>query len=806
MQDNFACCPICYSEYDQEKRLPRIIISCGHTLCTQCLETLLSGYENRCPLDKAKFTSDQSSIKAFPVNYALRQVIEDKFLGGGICLEHNEEFRMVCMTDKVRICEYCLSDKHQKHEVKPLKVFKTQADEKKRKLEVALEKLDAFRKDVSGAIEENREGILKVIKDKFKQLKWLLAQHEQELIYEVNSIFNVEKNSLNKTIGMTSSLRKALDKKISSLKEAFKSDSFFNQLQTDFSESLAEIEQIISRRSPRDLANELRQIHRPHEILLQDSVENLTRLELPLDSFANDLKTALTLRNDPNLMEIVHHSFTASFVEALFNVEQQDSSLRVTAKNIDASTAQHELSLSNIQNWQNIQGVSIKLCENDFTEEHVQALFYIWRKMENVSSLGIQFVLKEEPYRGKRCSLVSIFPLILWKSRNLARLKLDLQNCKVVGDDNIIALNEEVLSKMVNLKSFSLNLFKTKVTKRGFEEFYKNVLPLLKNLEEFEFDLSQTIDRSKSFAQVFMQIEPTNRYVLRLQSFKNELESIHKLSPGSLMDTRSLKFFELDVGEIDIQDDHVEPMFPVMENLKQCILNFSGTKISDKTLAKIGENILSKSQQLEVVELNLTGSLITDLGVASLLGCIPRIQNLAFYIGNSAITDGTIRAFIDAFGDHFDALECLDLSFRNTNITEEGIIPLFKSMRSIKHFNLSLSVTKISDRVIHEFVQNSLVTMQALENFELYAYETDITDQSIISVLQNIKGVKYFSLNINNTKVSDECVQYFLDQVLPSMDKLQKFEIDVSNTAVTDKTLKKLLETRNHRQFEVLLD
>jgi len=421
----------------------------------------------------------------------------------------------------------------------------------------------------------------------------------------------------------------------------------------------------------------------------------------------------------------------------------------------------------------------------------------MWRKLGNISNLSIQFALKEEPFRGKRCSFISIFPLILWKSQNLTKLKLDLQNCRIVGDENIIALNDEVLSKMLNLKSFSLNLYKTKVTRRGFEEFYKNVLPLLKNLEEFEFDLSQTIDKFKSFTQVFMDSEPANRYVLRLQSFKNETESIHKLSPQCLMDPKSLRFFELDVGEIDIKDEDVDTMFPTMENLKQCIINFSGTKISDRTLSKIGDNVLSKSQQLQVVELNLTGSQITDLGVATILRSIPRVQNLAFYIGNSGITDETIRAFIDSFEDHISNLECLDLSFRATNITEDGIIPLFKDMRSIKHFNLSLSVTKITDRAIEAFVQNSLVTMKALENFELYAYETEVTDKSIISLFQHLKGVRYFSLNINNTKVSDDSIQYFLQEILPFMSNLQKFEIDVTNTAVTDKTLKKLHEVRS---------
>lgn len=43
-------CPCCLEPYDLEKKLPRVLVQCGHTLCTSCLEPTYRNKSLRCPI------------------------------------------------------------------------------------------------------------------------------------------------------------------------------------------------------------------------------------------------------------------------------------------------------------------------------------------------------------------------------------------------------------------------------------------------------------------------------------------------------------------------------------------------------------------------------------------------------------------------------------------------------------------------------------------------------------------------------------------------------------------------------------
>lgn len=43
-------CPCCLEPYDLEKKLPRVLVQCGHTLCTTCLEPTYRNKSLRCPI------------------------------------------------------------------------------------------------------------------------------------------------------------------------------------------------------------------------------------------------------------------------------------------------------------------------------------------------------------------------------------------------------------------------------------------------------------------------------------------------------------------------------------------------------------------------------------------------------------------------------------------------------------------------------------------------------------------------------------------------------------------------------------
>src|SRR4051794_26598880 len=89
-------CPFCSSQYDETTHLPRVLVDCGHTICTQCLTNVLTQNTLKCPFDDIPF-SKARFIFDFKVNFSLKQLIEEK-ANMEICPLHNEPMRLMCCT------------------------------------------------------------------------------------------------------------------------------------------------------------------------------------------------------------------------------------------------------------------------------------------------------------------------------------------------------------------------------------------------------------------------------------------------------------------------------------------------------------------------------------------------------------------------------------------------------------------------------------------------------------------------------------------------------------------------------------
>jgi RING-type zinc-finger len=60
-------CPSCLEPYDLEKKLPRVLVQCGHTLCTSCLEPTYRNKTVRCPIC-FKVLNDIAWASKLPLN------------------------------------------------------------------------------------------------------------------------------------------------------------------------------------------------------------------------------------------------------------------------------------------------------------------------------------------------------------------------------------------------------------------------------------------------------------------------------------------------------------------------------------------------------------------------------------------------------------------------------------------------------------------------------------------------------------------------------------------------------------------
>lgn len=74
---NKKTCQLCKKDYDSNVRIPRILIHCGHTFCTPCLEKfytytclLFRNRRVRCPMC-LKLVKYFDSIERLPINHTI---------------------------------------------------------------------------------------------------------------------------------------------------------------------------------------------------------------------------------------------------------------------------------------------------------------------------------------------------------------------------------------------------------------------------------------------------------------------------------------------------------------------------------------------------------------------------------------------------------------------------------------------------------------------------------------------------------------------------------------------------------------
>lgn len=73
LQDEFCECPICTEEYDECRRVPRLL-PCQHSFCTECLTKNARGNKLICSLCKKSYNLKEKGIEIFPKDLTRRNL------------------------------------------------------------------------------------------------------------------------------------------------------------------------------------------------------------------------------------------------------------------------------------------------------------------------------------------------------------------------------------------------------------------------------------------------------------------------------------------------------------------------------------------------------------------------------------------------------------------------------------------------------------------------------------------------------------------------------------------------------------
>ena len=249
-------CPLCNEFYNEDNCIPRILLNCGHTICTNCiLNCLNSSSILKCPEDSTEY-NNISSISSFPINKALLKLLHKiseskkirekpqninaiitnfkipsptsspykglKTFRNSLknfeslkkitlsnskynlkCNEHpNRNLEMICLEEICKICTNCaIFGRHKNHNVINIDEFIKDVEGKAGKLLELFENINegAIKKDINIINEKSKDklsNLLEIINEKYTYMENVIHEFTQNLIEKVKKDENLLLNEI----------------------------------------------------------------------------------------------------------------------------------------------------------------------------------------------------------------------------------------------------------------------------------------------------------------------------------------------------------------------------------------------------------------------------------------------------------------------------------------------------------------------------------------------------------------------------------------------------------------------------------
>ena len=159
-------CYFCGLKYNVGERIPRILVHCGHTFCTECLSQLHHNFRVRCPVCR-KLVKNLETVDKLPLNInILYEVVEcdpilstvdfdeesSQSLEEQVCNVHEQRIKhFYCSNHLTVFCRECIKDSHTEEECFVVDLYEIEKMRKLQKQNIEQNKVQLKkRKDGSG--------------------------------------------------------------------------------------------------------------------------------------------------------------------------------------------------------------------------------------------------------------------------------------------------------------------------------------------------------------------------------------------------------------------------------------------------------------------------------------------------------------------------------------------------------------------------------------------------------------------------------------------------------------------------------
>jgi len=566
----------------------------------------------KCPFDNKSFPLTHNSLESFPLNFALLAFLEVK--QNDECKVHpGQKLKVICFTDQRKLCSECVkSEQHNGHTMKKVKELKAQGAKVKGELESTLSQIKDYEKTKENDCETIRKKLISTIDEQFKEIKEIIVDKHFEAINHANNLFNIAKQ---KGPERTFVFKQQIDETIKDITHACADNGDLLVLEKAFynNQSVSKMLPQFLKEKSEEMHNKFLKMQKSFAESLENSRRTISALQLPSQEVVKELYSVQEGRqklSERELSKIYQECRTLKFF-SYFDVKKTSEGLEISMWPYEPKQIE-----VNDGDFKSVEAIDIKLGRYDLLMKELMPniLTYIFRSgLEKLTSLEVSFDSKE----FNRNSVAWLANIVSRSVQSLKSLSLDLEKCNV-HDQPLGSLCNLVFSKMKNLKDFYLYLNSSQVNNSDLQNLLNSIKPFQKNFECFALGLADNNFTDTEIFQVFQVIQS-------------------------------------------------------MDGLKNLQLILWGTKITDRSLEVLGENLLPRLKALDSFTLSVSKCQISDRGVLSIFKNLRGLKKLELYLSNTQITDKTVDELTREVKRRLESLKSLTFIAKNTQVSKKDL-------------------------------------------------------------------------------------------------------------------------------------
>lgn len=596
-------CGICFREFNRADRTPKIISTCGHTLCFSCLSDILSKRMS-CPFGCSQVIPNR--IEEFPPNLAMLQFVDTKNkMAYETCTKHKKSKNLVCMTHNCSICEDC-QEEHKGCKKESVDEIKGQAQAKKARLKSLLEDFEVKQQDVEIKIKDKKKGVATYMEAKFNEMRELLKNKEKEAFCELDFLFD----------------------KSNELEEIFKKD---DKIKEQIEEEISDLEHIqVNRRLLKTLESQTVSVGSQDEYNIW-----LGKVCDVMKSSFNSLIIDLG-RSIMSLSEKLDWGFEETGVINMINVKKEENKefesmanalevkisnrneeIEIVPKTNSKRHSGHPLDFNTLQQKNLIR---IDFDKSKLKDAHFEALKYILSYIENALTVIVNF--SNQDLGDKHLSLLSGMVLPV----KLKELSFFCDHSEV-SDIGIVDFMENISTRILNIEDLDFSVCYTKLTDTGISSLSSQIFHKFTKLTSICFgftDLHLTDTGIQGFCKGLKPILGNLKcFMLGVAGTKISNSSIQTILEDILSHTSKLQKFELFLGKTKIDDEGIISLFgDKLTLLVNFGLDLERTSVSNKVMMELQKQLQNGFKNLQGFWLNVENTKVTHKDVKKLFNTI----------------------------------------------------------------------------------------------------------------------------------------------------------------------------------------